>query len=298
LRDIDPARWRPEPLLALAACALLLAAYFVSAALWGRIVVDLGGPRLPVFESIRLFMIANLGRYLPGKVWQIAGLTVLSRRRGIPAATATAAAVLGQGFALVGATLVGTGALLAGPPEVRRWGLVGAAGLVVAVAVGLVPAVFDRLIALWFRLARQDQPPHLGAGHALGWLVAFTANWVLYAFSFQVLAASFGHAGDPIAVASAFAAAYVLGYLMIFAPAGMGVREGALVVLLTPRMGASSATVLAVMSRLWTTGVELLPAGAFWLRHMASGSSDASANDSWAGDSGVSDSGATEGPGE
>ncbi len=282
LRGVDAALWRPNVPLALASCVLLLGAYFVSAALWGRIVADLGGPRLPAFEAVRLFMIANLARYLPGKIWQIAGLAVLARRRGVPASTATAAAVLGQGFALVGATLVGTGALLAGPPGIRHWGIIGAGTLGLAVMIGLIPAVFDRIVALWFRLARQDRPPHLSSAHGLGWVAAFTANWALYAFSFQVLAASFGHAGHPVAIASAFAAAYVLGYLMIFAPAGVGVREGALLVFLTPYVGASAATVLAVVSRIWTTGVELVPAGAFWLSHLTSNGGNGRGSDSQA----------------
>jgi hypothetical protein len=72
-----------------------------------------------------------------------------------------------------------------------------------------------------------------------------------------------------VPVASAFAAAYVLGYAMIFAPAGLGPREGFLIAFLTPHVGAASAGVIAVVARLWTTVVELLPAGAFWLAHLA-----------------------------
>jgi uncharacterized membrane protein YbhN (UPF0104 family) len=250
---------------------VLLLAYFVSAALWGRMVVDLGGPRLPVGQAIRLFMVANLGRYLPGKVWQIAGLAVLAKGAGVPAATATGAAVLGQGVSLVAATIVGLVALAAGPEEVRAWGLAGAGVVGVGVVIGLFPPVFRRVVGLWFRLSRQEAPEALGSAHALGWLVLFTANWVVYASSFWILAASFGHSGSVLPVASAFAAAYVLGYLMIFAPAGVGVREASLVAFLTPYMGASPAGVLAVVARIWTTVVELVPAGLFWMRTMRPG---------------------------
>ncbi|HSG49882.1 MAG TPA: lysylphosphatidylglycerol synthase domain-containing protein, partial [Longimicrobiales bacterium] len=216
LRSLDRAAWRPDlPLLALS-CLVLLAGYFVSAALWGLMVVDLGGPRLPLAQAVQLFMVANLGRYLPGKVWQIAGLAVLARGRGVPAATATGAAVLGQGVSLVAATLVGLLALAAGPEDVRFWGLAGAGAVGMAVAVGLLPPVFRRVVGLWFRLAKQEAPEGLGSGHAWVWLVLFTANWLLYAFSFWILAASFGHTGNVLPVASAFAAAYVLGYVAIF----------------------------------------------------------------------------------
>ncbi|HSG09533.1 MAG TPA: lysylphosphatidylglycerol synthase domain-containing protein [Longimicrobiales bacterium] len=279
LRSLDRAAWRPDlPLFGLS-CLALLTGYFVSAALWGRMVSDLGGPRLPFTQAIQLFMVANLGRYLPGKVWQIAGLAVLARGRGVPAATATGAAVLGQGVSLVAATLVGLVALAAGPEQVRTWGLGGAGVVGLAVAVGLIPRVFRWVVGVWFRIAKQEPPPALGSGHALVWLLLFAANWVLYAFSFWILAASFGHTVPILPVASAFAAAYVLGYLMIFAPAGVGVREASLVAFLTPYMGAGAAGVLAVVARVWTTGVELLPAGIFWMRTVGPGRAETNSED-------------------
>jgi uncharacterized membrane protein YbhN (UPF0104 family) len=62
-------------------------------------------------------------------------------------------------------------------------------------------------------------------------------------------------------VGPAFAAAYVAGYIAVFAPAGAGIREGILVVLLQPIMAREAAVVLAVIARLWTTVLELVPAG-------------------------------------
>ena len=61
-------------------------------------------------------------------------------------------------------------------------------------------------------------------------------------------------------VGPAFAAAYVLGYLALFAPAGAGIREGFLVVLLQPVMVQEVGVVFAVIARLWTTTFELIPA--------------------------------------
>ena len=61
-------------------------------------------------------------------------------------------------------------------------------------------------------------------------------------------------------VGPAFAAAYVAGYIAVFAPAGAGIREGVLVVLLQAIMAREAAVVLAVLARLWTTAAELIPA--------------------------------------
>lgn len=261
--------WLPDPLLFAAASALLLSAYFVSAALWGLIVRDLGGPRVPAGEAVQLFMIANLGRYVPGKVWQIAGLAALAKGRGVPPLTATGAAVLGQGIALVAAAAVGMGAFLGGPEQYRRWGIVGAAIVGTLVVLAAIPSVFQRLARAWFKLARTETEVPLGSVHGLRWLALYVLNWALYAFSFWVLSRSLALGGDVVPVASAFAAAYVLGYAMIFAPAGLGPREGFLIVFLTPHLGAASSGLIAVVARLWTTVLELVPAGIFWMRYVA-----------------------------
>jgi len=269
LGDLGTSAWLPDPLLFTAASALLLLAYFLSAMLWGLVVRDLGGPTIPAGESVQLFMIANLGRYVPGKVWQIAGLAALAKGRGVPPLTATGAAVLGQGISLVAAAAVGMGAFLGGPETYRRWGIVGATVVGGLIVLAAIPSVFQRLARAWFKLARTETQPSLGSVHGLRWLALFVLNWALYSFSFWVLARSLGLGADLVPVASAFAAAYVLGYAMIFAPAGLGPREGFLILFLTPYLGATSSGLIAVVSRIWTTLVELIPAGIFWMRYVA-----------------------------
>jgi len=272
LTEVGADAWLPDPILLALASVLLASAYFVSAALWGSIVRDLGGPTIPPADAVRLFMIANLGRYVPGKVWQIWGLAALAKGRGVPALTSTAAAVLGQGVALVAAATVGIGAFLGGPEVYRTWGLVGALGVVALVVLVSIPAVFRRITALWLRLSGADEARiGLGSLHGVRWLSLYVLNWMMYALSFWVLSRSLGMGGELIPVASAFAAAYVLGYAMIFAPAGLGPREGFLIMFLTPHLGATSSGVIAIVARLWTTLVELVPAGVFWMRHMAKG---------------------------
>lgn len=275
LRDVDRSAWLPTPVLFGAASALLLAGYFASAAIWGQIVHELGGPVVPVADSVRIFMIANLGRYLPGKVWQIAGLAALAKGSGVPAATAAGAAVLGQGIAVVAAAAVGLGALFRAPDPYPSWGIVGAALVLAAGVLLAVPTLFMRLVGLWFRITRSEARPEVGGVHALRWLALYAVNWVLYAVSFWVLGLSLGVGGDPVAVASSFATAYVLGYAMVFAPAGLGPREGFLIILLTPHLGAATSGVLAIVARIWTTLVEVIPAGIFWLLHLARGADSA-----------------------
>ncbi len=266
LGALNRGEWRPRPALFLASCVVLVVGYLWSASLWGRLVRDLGGPRLPVWTSVRVFMVANLGRYVPGKVWQIAGLAYLAQREGVQASVATGAAILGQGIALLGAALVGIGVLFGANELWRNIGwigrLAGIGAALIIIAGVVLPPVFRRVVAFWFRLTRTDSPGDgLGSGNAgLRWLALYVVNWGIYATAFWLLYLSFGEWRTFLQVGPAFAAAYVAGYIAVFAPAGAGIREGVLVVLLQPIMAREAAVVLAVIARLWTTAVELIPA--------------------------------------
>jgi uncharacterized membrane protein YbhN (UPF0104 family) len=278
LQELDPVAWRPHPVALAASCALLLLAMFMNAALWARVVRDLGGAHIPLRQAIPLFMIANLGRYVPGKVWQIAGLAALASARGVRPITATGAALLGQGLSVLAATAIGLSAFLTGPESVRPWGLAAAAVMALVILFTAIPRSFHAGARLWFRLARAEAPPQLDSVHGLQWLALYALNWVVLALSFWVLVASFGVSAQLVPIASAFAAAYVVGYLFIPAPAGVGIREGFLIVFLTPHVGVATAGALAVIARIWSTAVELVPAAVFWIRHITANGTDEGAS--------------------
>lgn len=270
LEGLDPAAWRPRGGFLAGASLLLLAGYGMSAALWGHMVRDLGGPRLPVGTAVRTFFIANLGRYLPGKLWQIAGLAWLARKKGVSPSVATGAAVMGQAFALAGAAVVGSTAFLGAGGELRTTGVIVLGAVLIGLVVAAVPRLLRGLLGLWFRLLRREVPDGLvvGPGFAPRWVALYTLNWSLYAIAFWLLVLAFERPGTLLQTAPAFAAAYLVGYLAVFSPAGLGIREGVLTAFLAPVTGQGAAAALAVLARLWTTAVEVVPAGALWLRHL------------------------------
>ena len=270
LREWQDVLARPRLIPLAAATLLLLATYAVSCLIWREVVTGLGGPRLsPATRCI--FMISNLGRYVPGKVWSIAGMAVLAKGKGVPVAISATSAAVMQGVGLLAAGAIGLGAFAGGPGPLPRWGLAGAAGVVAVLLLLLaVPPLFRRAVALWFRLVRTSAPANLNAAMVLRWLLQITAAWVVVGASFWLFAASLGVELSPVHAGSAFAAAYVAGYLMLFAPAGLGVREGFLVVFLAPALGSAPATVLAIAARLWMTAADVLPAGILWAFHQRS----------------------------
>lgn len=260
----------PDPSVGwLAASIVALAvAMAATARMWGWMVAELGGADPGLKGSLRIVLTANLGRYLPGKVWQLAGLAVLSRRSGIAGSVGTAAGALGQGFHLAGAAVVGLWAL-AGRGELTGGAVwLGVGVLALFVAVASVPGIVHSGMRVTFRLAgiREEPPPRPGLLFGPRWVLLHTLVWMLYGAAFVLLVRGLGFDTTGGAyLAAAFSAAYLLGYLALFAPAGIGVREGVLIALVRPVLG-TSAVGIAVLARVWITVVELVPAGmvALW----------------------------------
>ncbi|MFO7260060.1 MAG: hypothetical protein DIU52_002825 [bacterium] len=263
LKALRGADWRPAAAPLVLSSVLLLAVYLAHALLWRAVMADLGVGRPAVRTTIRLYFLASLGRYVPGKVWQVAGLAVLASRAGLPPVGATAAALFGQL-----AFLVSGAVFLAVAMPTGRGAVAGVAAL-----LGVIASLWLLRCAAGQRLAEalRARVPRLGTvvdlvtgvrpGHAARWGVAYGLTWILLGGAFVLFVISFyPDAGGHLRyVAGTVAASYLGGYIAVFAPAGIGVREGLMGVLLADVMPAPAALVVSLASRLWFTAVELLP---------------------------------------
>lgn len=269
---LDLRRWSPHGGWLTASVGVLAGGYALSGWLWARMVGEMGGPALPLATAVRIYMVANLGRYIPGKVFQIAGLAWLARGEGVPPGTAMGAAVVGQGVALLGASSIGLVAFFGPDSTYRTLGWLGVAGTTLFVVATSVPASARVLESFWRRLAGgagEGEPPISVSrtGFGLRWTAWYALNWGVYAAAFWLFFMGLEGAESFWRVGPAFAAAYLVGYLVVFAPAGAGIRESALMVFLLPVLPRDAALAVAVAARLWATVVEIVPAAAFaWIQ--------------------------------
>jgi hypothetical protein len=233
------------------ALAAVLGGILATFLCWRAVLADLGG-RLPVAAGARVFFLGQLGKYLPGSLWPLLAQMELGRDHQVPERASGSAVGV---FLLV---LVGTGLVVAaaatpllGPDAVHAYGwLLAVLPLVLLVAA---PPVLNRLLGLVMRLARRPPlPAPMSAGgilRAAGWALV---SWLAYGAHVWVLAGQLTPAG-PLLLAratGAFAAAWCAGFLLVVVPAGAGVREAALVLLLSGALTRPEATVVAVVSRL------------------------------------------------
>jgi uncharacterized membrane protein YbhN (UPF0104 family) len=245
---------------ALLAVGVLTAIFLAQIQLWRIVVADLGS-RVSYADAWRIWSFSQLGRYLPGKAWQVVGQVVLARDAGVPARTATLAAFLSVGFMISTGLLVSL--VFVGRMVLERWGALGLLAAVVVVGLGLSPIAWPRVLRSGLRLlGRQEVELPLPSRPALlRWLLYYVLSWLAHGLAFQLFASSFGELGRGIApqVIGAYALAYVSGLVAVFAPGGLGVREGALGVILASFVGTELPVyAVAVAARLWNVAAELL----------------------------------------
>ncbi len=236
------------------AYALLIETWRRTVAAWGE--------RLGWADAARIWFISNLGRYVPGKVWQIGAMGVLAQERGVSPLAATGSAVVVN----IVSVIAGLGVVVAtgGRVLARYAGEVAALATVLAVALVVLPLGVTLAMRVYNRFTGRELS--LGALPPRALLVALfgtSAAWLLYGIAFRWFALGVG--APPVAGLASYTAAYtlsyLLGYLVLLAPGGIGVREGALVASMTQLDLASvgEATVVALTSRLWLTALEVAP---------------------------------------
>lgn len=298
LESVTAYPWRVSALLLATAAAASSAALMLTGAAWARF-FRAGGGRIGYSAGTFAWLATNLGRYIPGKLWQVTGLAVYAKRRGDSGALAVATSVATQGVTLLSgaalaAALLGADFLASGAAPWR------AALLVVALALLLHPGVvrrFTRRLARW--MGEPLEASRLGGGE-MAWLgAAVTAAWVLHGLAFWLfLRGTVGtDAPSPATATGVFAAAYLAGFAVFLAPAGLVAREGAMAALLAALspLGAPVAAVAAVGARLWVTVAELAALGAAWVWARSGGSRASAAGTAGAPEGGEPDGGGPKG---
>ncbi len=251
---------------------LLAFTFLIASALWSRILPTFGERRVGLTEGAAMLVVANLGRYVPGKVAQLAGMAILARRRGMSGVRTTAAAVTAQIVNLLAAAAVGGWVVVQAGEAIQRQDV--ALWLAILAALTAFLKLGGVGMLLRWALARSGDagpPPNPEGLRLLTLFPGYLVHWIAHGVAFVLLARGLGMELGFVFGATAFAAAYFAGYAALVAPGGIGIREGALAALLAPVLGVEAGVVLAVLQRAWATAVELCcaAAGALVLRRPA-----------------------------
>lgn len=242
----------------LIAAGLLAALAMVLIALPWRSAIRLaGGNHLGRTVVLTAFFRGEIAKYVPGGVWAVVGRGVWARRAGVPTRAAAFSVPLSLGAMYIAAAVVAAvGWVATGAGSTSAGGLAIAAGAlaVTAVAVLLFAPEVDRRLSRW--MGGRDPVPR----ELLRLVAAYVPAWAAVTGATLVAAAALG--ADPALARFSFAVplAWLAGFLVAPAPAGLGVREAVFAVSCGLDPGVAAAT--AILARGLFVGVDVVAFGA------------------------------------
>jgi uncharacterized membrane protein YbhN (UPF0104 family) len=241
-----------SPGLAVVAFIPLFLSCLAQGAAWILLTERMGSKKIPRTQAMSLYLLSQLARYTPGKI----GLPLV-RMEGAPrlgltrtlvgisvlveslAWTATGAVV---GFLLLALTVpdAGLGAVL-GKLALPGFGLsMLGLGVLLVVDRARYPGKVRALLA----------PGGAGPVIPFAVLLVELAYWSLVAVHGYLMSRALGASFDSGMTSTGYyVVAPVAGFVVLAAPAGLGVREAVLLAGLTPSVGASGALGAALISR-------------------------------------------------
>ena len=207
------------------------------------------------------FYVPNLGKYLPGKVLFLAGRVELTHRLG-------GSRTIGLSVFIHEVILVSLAAAVFAPLCFSS--LLNLSQLMVVIAtlvILLVLYVFtlkpDFFVTLFNqlleRLGKASLESRLQSSLARKILLIYLINWFAYGASCALLVISVNDIGWDhfMMITAAFVVSWLIGFLSILTPGGLGVREVIIVLILGTIMDTSAAMLMAVIARLTWTIAEL-----------------------------------------
>ena len=226
--------------------------------------------QVPFRAAFTLFHLANITRYLPGRIWGIVRLLSLSHRFRLSKTAVASSLTLHVGIETSLGGLIGASLIFS--PKIRdtAFGMIDKISghttlLSLACVATLIGGLF--LIPKVSTHAREFLKTFILLGqHSRLWINVIAGHillWICQGFAFFLFLKSLAPVvwTDAGTLTACFGFAWIVGFLSFLTPGGLGIREGLLGLLLANYMPAPQATLIALICRVWMLSAEIVLAG-------------------------------------
>ena len=230
---------------------------------WKEFMLKFYGKKIPFYQSLILMFLPNVARYIPGKVWFVFGIAYLSNKWKIDAVSALTVTLVTQIIILLSALLSGIIYIgFSGIYNLPYWIYLFVAALIILI---IQPKILHKLLYYILKFVKKDynleKIPEMSPGVLLKTLVFGIFLWTFIGIGGTISGIAFYYKiflGDFYTIAGAFSISYFIGYASIITPAGLGIREGAFILLLPNYLSETQKLVFSISSRIWMTLAEIL----------------------------------------
>jgi glycosyltransferase 2 family protein len=238
---------------------------------WREVLLGLD-VHLPAGVAARVFFVSQLGKYLPGSVWPVVIQMEAGRSHGAARRTMLAANLITLVLSCAVGLVIACVLLPFSDADAlsRYWWLLLALPFLLALLhPRAVPLLLDRVLAL---IGRAPVGQRLHVRNSLRASAWSALSFVALGAHIAILGAAMGAGGfsNVVLYTGGMALAVCAGVLFIPAPAGAGIRDVLLRLVLAGSLAAGPALAVVVASRVLLIAADiLLAAGAAAARHWA-----------------------------
>jgi uncharacterized membrane protein YbhN (UPF0104 family) len=235
----------------------------ISGAAWA-VLLQRQGEAWPPARLASILAVTQLAKYIPGGVAQPVGRAAMSVQHGMKLRVFTVTVIQESVLTIAASVVVGLGLLLLLPLGITQIPLA-YRGMVLAAGVATVLAVFALASGFvwwpqwlckqrWMSQVLKALGPSLGIAATSVAFVGYCLNYLVIGVGIWVVghALGLGPAGGYLLLTAAFSLAWLLGFVVPGAPAGLGVREGVMALLLAGAIPQHQILALVLGVRLVT----------------------------------------------
>lgn len=233
------------------------------------------GDHIRFRNAFILFHLANITRYLPGRIWGVVRILSLSHRFGLNKTAVGGSLTLHVGIETALGGLIAVSLLFSTHLRDSVQGIlekISGHTVLLTLAVSSIVAGGLFCIPKVAKHARQflkTLRPCLQNSWLWGNVLAIQSLlWICQGLAFSLFVQSLAPVSwtDAGVLTACYAFAWIIGFLSFLTPGGLGIREGLLGLLLANYMPTSQATLIALLCRVWMLSAEIILAGvAFFL---------------------------------
>jgi glycosyltransferase 2 family protein len=244
--------------------------YFIQIWAWYLITLKLKIALSP-FETLKTWFYSQLGKYLPGKIWVLLGRIYYYESRGRSKKSISVALYFEMVTLIIAGGIIFLAALVLFQetrPFYSGSQPLWLVPIFILAFASVHPQILQKIINWALTLFRRE-PISISISYwdILWILFICIVAWLVGGIGFYIFVASVYPVMPQfiLFLTGALAISSTLGLIAIFAPSGLGVREGVLVYLLSFVMTTPVAVIISILSRLWVTLVEMGLIGMIYL---------------------------------
>ena len=268
--QVKEAHFTFRPFSLLVSTLIFAFSYFIQIWAWYLITLKLGIAISPS-ETLGSWLYSQLGKYLPGKVWLLLSRFYFYESKGKSKKAISVALYLETVTVIMAAGLISLAAfaLFKGVRPFYSGNQFGWLIVLCMIAfISIHPRILQKILN-WAFIKLKREPLYLSISYPdILWILSVCIlAWVIGGIGFYLFIDSIYPVSPEtiLFLTGALACSSILGLIAIFAPSGLGVREGVLVYLLSYTMPESVAVIISILTRIWMTLIEIGLIGVIYL---------------------------------